>query len=227
MDQNNHLWIAKFPSINDSMDSGAWEMVVHDLAMRAGICMSDAILQKFSGNGHTFLTKRFDRTEGNKRIHFASAMTLLGCKDGDDYHSGISYLDIVGLILQHGDKNQINIDLEQLWRRIVFSICIKNTDDHLRNHGFILGRHGWRLSPAYDINPIPTGTGLTLNITEDDNSLNLELARDVAEFFRIEKERASEIVDHVKTVVNSWQQVASKHGISRREQDIMSNSFDF
>jgi serine/threonine-protein kinase HipA len=226
MDQDNHLWIAKFPSINDSIDTGAWEMVVHDLAIRSGIYMSDAMLQRYSGNRHTFLTKRFDRTTGNKRIHFASAMTLLGCKDGDDYHSGIGYLDIVGLIFQHGDKNQINNDLEQLWRRIVFSICVKNTDDHLRNHGFILGKQGWRLSPAFDINSIPTGTGLTLNISEDDNSLNLDLAREVAEYFRVEKKSASEIVDHVKSVVNSWRVVASKHGISRREQEIMSNAFD-
>ena len=226
LDQNNHLWIAKFPSIKDSIDVGCWEMVVHELAIKSGINMSDAMVQKFSGNQQTFLTKRFDRTDEKRRIHFASAMTLLGCKDGDDYHSGHSYLDIVGFVLQHGDKNHIDADLEELWRRIVFSICVKNTDDHLRNHGFLLGKNGWRLSPAYDVNAVPAGTGLTLNISDEDNSLDLNLAIYVADFFRVEKKQATKIINHVKGVVSSWRTIASKYGLSRGEQQLMAPAFE-
>lgn len=225
IDNNKHLWIAKFPSINDSVDIGGWEMVVHQLAVNAGIQMSDAVIQKISGKQYTFLTKRFDRTTDNKRTHFASAMTLLGLKDGDDQQTGISYLDIVGFIIQHGDKNFVNIDLEELWRRMVFSICVKNTDDHLRNHGFILGEYGWRLSPAYDINSVPTGTGLTLNISDNDNSLDLNLAFDVADFFRVEKSKSNEIVKKVAESVNNWKRVATKYGLSRNEQELMSAAF--
>ncbi|MDD4227360.1 MAG: HipA domain-containing protein [Mariniphaga sp.] len=132
-------------------------MVVHDLAVNSGINMPDATVQKFSGNQYTYISKRFDRQPGNKRIHFASAMTMLGCKDGDNYSIGLSYLDLAGFIMQSGDKNHVNADLHELWKRIVFNICVKNTDDHLRNHGFLLGKNGWKLSLAFDINPVPTG----------------------------------------------------------------------
>ncbi len=223
-DKNNHLWIAKFPSIKDDIDVGGWEKVVHELAINSGINMSESAIQKFSSNQYTFLTKRFDRTNGNNRIHFASAMTLLGRIDGDNFHSGISYLDIVGFILQNGDKDFVNADLQELWRRIVFSICVKNTDDHLRNHGFIFGAQGWRLSPAYDINPVPSGTGLTLNISDEDNSLDLGLALDVADYFRVDKTMAGRIIQNVKTAVSKWQSVASEFGLSRREQEFMSGA---
>ena len=226
VDDNNHLWIAKFPSINDSIDVGGWEMVTHELAVKSGINTSYSIVQKFSGNQYTFLTKRFDRTNGNGRIHFASAMTLLGFKDGDDYNQGISYLDIVAFILQHGDKSYVNHDLEELWKRIVFSICVKNTDDHLRNHGFVLGEYGWRLSPAYDINPVPTGTGLTLNISDNDNSLDLNLALDVADFFRVENSKAKEIISGIEKTISNWRKIAKQYGLSRNEQEIMSQAFN-
>lgn len=226
LDPDGHLWIAKFPSVNDSVDIGAWEMVVHELALKAKIRVPEAMLFNFSGKQNTFLSKRFDRTSENDRIHFASAMTLLGCKDGDDFHNGKSYLDLVGFIFQHGEKDHIQTDLEELWRRIVFNICVRNTDDHLRNHGFLLGKYGWRLAPAYDVNPVPTGTGLTLNISDEDNSLNLDLALDVADYFRVEKSRAAEIIRETKQVVESWRTVASKHGISRREQELMASAFE-
>jgi serine/threonine-protein kinase HipA len=225
IDQNKHLWIAKFPSINDAVDVGGWEMVVYELAVRSGISMSEAMIQKFSGNQYTFLTKRFDRIDENKRIHFASAMTLLGRKDGDDYQSGISYLDIAGFIFQHGDKNRVNADLEELWKRIVFSICVKNTDDHLRNHGFLLGEHGWKLSPAYDINPVPNGTGLTLNISDEDNSLSLELAKEIAEYFRIDGKKAKDITENITKTISGWKNIALKYGLSRKEQELMSVAF--
>jgi serine/threonine-protein kinase HipA len=226
LDKNNHLWIAKFPSRNDDVDVGGWEMVVHDLAVNSGINMPDAMVQKFSGNQYTYISKRFDRKPGNQRIHFASAMTMLGRKDGDNYNSGLSYLDITGFIMQSGDKNHVNADLHELWKRIVFNICVKNTDDHLRNHGFLLGKNGWRLSPAFDINPVPTGTGLTLNITDEDNSLDTELALEVAEFFRLETATAKETIKNIKKSVESWRKIATRYDLSKREQDLMSAAFE-
>ena len=226
MDNHNHLWIAKFPSINDNIDVGGWEKVVYELALKSGINMSESIVQKFSGNQNTFLTKRFDRTPDQGRIHFASAMTLLGRVDGDNYQSGVGYLDLLGFIMQNGDKDFIASDLEELWRRIVFSICVKNTDDHLRNHGFILGKKGWRLSPAYDINAVPTGTGLSLNISDEDNSLDLNLALEVAELFRLNTVKSKEIIRHVQYTVSKWRIVATNYGLSRREQELMSFAFE-
>lgn len=226
MDNNNHLWIAKFPSIRDDIDVGGWEKVVHELAVRSDIKMSESMIQKFSGNQFTFLTKRFDRTPNKERIHFASAMTLLGRVDGDNYQSGVSYLDLVGFIMQNGDKDFVASDLEELWRRIVFSICVKNTDDHLRNHGFILGENGWKLSPAYDVNAVPTGSGLSLNISDEDNSLDLNLALEVAEFFRLNSIEAKEIIKQVQKNVSKWKLIAANYGLSRREQELMSFAFE-
>ncbi|MGB4399455.1 MAG: HipA domain-containing protein, partial [Daejeonella sp.] len=169
-DQDDNLWIAKFPSSNDEVDIGAWEMVVHELATTSGVTVAPAMLQKYTGSHHTFLTKRFDRVNQTQRIHFASAMTLLGYRDGADHHEGVSYLDLAGIIQQRG--RNINENLKELWRRIVFNIMVKNTDDHLRNHGFLLYQDGWELSPAYDMNAVSAGAGLTLNISENDNSLS-------------------------------------------------------
>jgi len=226
LDKHNHLWIAKFPSQKDDVDVGGWEMVVHDLAVSSGIKMPDAIVQKFSGYQYTYISKRFDRQTGNQRIHFASAMTMLGRNDGDNYSDGLSYLDIAGFIMQFGDKNQVEADLQELWKRIVFNICVKNTDDHLRNHGFLLGKYGWKLSPAYDINPIPTGTGLTLNVTDEDNSLDTELALEVAEFFRLDTPKAKETINMIKKVIKDWHKIAARYGLSKREQDLMSAAFE-
>ena len=226
LDKKDHSWIAKFPSRNDDVDVGGWEMVVHDLALNSGINMPDGMVQKFSGNQYTYISKRFDRKPGNQRIHFASAMTMLGRKDGANYSSGLSYLDIAGFIIQSGDKNYVNADLHELWKRIVFNICVKNTDDHLRNHGFLLGKNGWRLSPAFDINPVPTGTGLTLNITDEDNSLDTELALEVAEFFRLEAATAKATIDNIKRNIKSWSKIATQYSLSKREQDLMSVAFE-
>ena len=173
---------SKFPSRNDEGNIGGWEMVTYELAIAAGIKMAESKAQKFSSSYYTFLTKRFDRTKNGERIHFASAMTMLGYTDGQDHEDGISYLELAEFISENGAN--VNEDLEELWRRIVFSICVTNTDDHLRNHGFILSEIGWLLSPAYDINPVETGTGLKLNISDNDNSLDIDLAMEVHEFFR-------------------------------------------
>ena len=223
IDNNSSLWIAKFPSKNDQSDIGGWEIVTYELAIAAGINMIESQAKKFSSNNHTFLTKRFDRTENGSRIHFASAMTLLGQIDGEDSSEGLSYLELAEFITLNGVK--INEDLEQLWRRIVFSICVSNTDDHLRNHGFILTSQGWVLSPAYDINPVETGNGLKLNITENDNALDLKLALEVCIYFRLSQKRAEEIIEEVKSSVKKWRKIASKYGISNAEQELKSRAF--
>jgi serine/threonine-protein kinase HipA len=223
LDNENRLWIAKFPSKNDQSDIGGWEIVTYELAIAAGLNMAEAMAKKFTSINHTFLTKRFDRTKDGERIHFASAMTLLGRIDGENFSEGVSYLELVDFITTKGAN--VNKDLEQLWRRIVFSICVSNTDDHLRNHGFILTPRGWILSPAYDINPVETGTGLKLNISENDNSLDLNLALEVCSYFRLKESRANEIIKEVKASVRSWREVAAKYGMSNVEQELKSRAF--
>ncbi|HEY3405390.1 MAG TPA: HipA domain-containing protein [Ohtaekwangia sp.] len=223
VDPDGHLWIAKFPSINDNRNIGAWEIIANILAERSGIRVAESRAQKFLGNNHTFLTKRFDRTSEGDRIHFASAMTMLGYTDGVDFHQGVSYLEIVGFLEQNGAD--VDHDLEELWRRIVFNICISNVDDHLRNHGFLLTPKGWILSPAFDMNPIETGTGLKLNISENDNALDLQLALSVCEYFRLKKSRAEEIIKEIRHEVNQWRHLANQYQIGRAEQESMSRAF--
>ncbi len=222
MDAHNNLWIAKFPSRNDDKDIAAWEMVTNQLAVNAGINVAEGKLLQFNNKYHTYLTKRFDRTAAGERIHFASAMTLLGHIDGEDA-SGASYLELMEFISRHGAA--VEKDLEELWRRIVFSICVKNTDDHLRNHGFLLTEKGWLLSPAYDINPNEYGKGLSLNITDADNSLDLNLAMEVAGYFRLSDDKASQIIEQVAAVVKDWRKVAADYKISNAEQERMSAAF--
>lgn len=223
LDEKGHLWIAKFPSGHDFRNVGAWEMAVSEMAQSCGIVMSECRAQRFSSHHHTFLTKRFDRNSEGKRIHFASAMTLLGYTDGASHTEGVSYLELAEWIMANCDDT--NRNLEQLWRRIVFNIAVSNCDDHLRNHGFVLTSKGWQLSPAYDINPDANGMGLKLNISENDNSLDFDLALSVAEYFALNRKRAEEILHEVALVVSGWQEVAMRYGISRQEQDAMSGAF--
>lgn len=223
LDTKGQLWIAKFPSKNDNRDIGAWEMVVHELALLAGLNVAESMTGTYYSKQHTFLTKRFDRNAKGERIHFASAMTLLGHTDGTNFQSGVSYLDLVEFISKNGAA--VGSDLEELWRRIVFYISVHNTDDHLRNHGFLLTESGWVLSPAYDINPVETGTGLSLNISEQDNALDLGLAREVAPYFRVSEKRANEIIDVVKKSINQWKALAEKYGISKSERNSMAKAF--
>jgi serine/threonine-protein kinase HipA len=228
-DEQHRLWIAKFPSRNDEDDIGAWERVVHDLAERAGLVVPEAQLRRFGssksgGHGHhTFLSRRFDRTDDAGRLHFASATTLLERVDGQGADDGVSYLELADLLIRLGSNT--SADLEQLWRRIVFSICVSNTDDHLRNHGFMVEPTGWALAPAYDMNPDPHGAGLKLNISETDNAQDIDLALSVASVFRVKKKCAQEIVSEVSTAVNQWRSVAASHGLSRVAQDRMRRAF--
>jgi serine/threonine-protein kinase HipA len=220
VDEGDHLWIAKFPSRYDDHDIAAWEYLVYKLALDAGIDMAESRIEKFNSHHHTFLTKRFDRTESS-RLHFTSAMTQLGYYDGD-YDA--SYLELAQFLTEQGSNTKL--DLEQLWRRIVFNIAVSNTDDHLRNHGFIYRSGGWVLSPAYDINLVTPSNGLHLNITDDNNSLDYDLAMEVIDFFQLGETEAEGIKEEVLSVVSSWESVAKDIGISRSEQQLMASAFN-
>ncbi len=224
VDPDGHLWIAKFPSVRDEHDVGAWEMVVHTLARGCGLQVPDSLVRRFANPHNTFLVKRFDRTGSGRRLHFASAMTLTGRQDGDDASTGASYLEIARVLIDHGA--QTDIDLQELWSRIVFNLMVSNTDDHLRNHGFILvpGK-GWRLSPAFDMNPVPHAQGLKLNISQADNALDLDLARAVAPYFRVSVRDADGIIGRCLTVVRQWRTIAAHVGVRAQEQDFMAAAF--
>ena len=148
VDEKEHLWIAKFPSRKDVYDMALWEHLCHMLAKEAGINVAETNLIPAGNDGyHALLSKRFDRTDDGKRIHFASAMTMTGLTDGDNHETGHGYLDIVDFII----KGCCDVDenLSELYRRVAFNICVGNSDDHFRNHGFLLTKKGWTLSPAY------------------------------------------------------------------------------
>ena len=223
LDEDDNLWIAKFPAKNDTIDKAAWEYLAYKLAIKAGINMSECKIQKITGNYNTFFTKRFDR-EKEERIHFASAMTVTGNTEETIKDKTVSYLELVDFIQDNG----INIEknLQQLWRRIIFNIAISNTDDHLRNHGFILTSKGWVLSPAYDLNPSIDKDGLALNIDVDNNALDYDLAKSVGEYFRLDEKQMNEIINEVLEVVSTWKDVANKIGISNKDQVLMDKAFN-
>jgi serine/threonine-protein kinase HipA len=223
VDKDGTLFIAKFPSRNDDYDMGAWEHVVLILAKAAGIDVADGYARKFSGKWSTFMVRRFDRTANKARIHFASAMTLLGKTDGDGAQSGVSYLDIAKVV-STGAKP--DVDLPQLWRRIAFNVCASNADDHLRNHGFLLTKAGWVLSPAYDMNPVAYAKGLNLNISEHSNALDLDLVIEVAPYFRVKtRDEAKRIALEIAKQVANWRRVAASVGLSKTDQDRMGSAF--
>ncbi|MHC1731058.1 MAG: type II toxin-antitoxin system HipA family toxin [Bacteroidales bacterium] len=224
LDKANTLWIAKFPGKSDTKDIGGWEMVANELARSAGINVAQSMVRNFSVSHHTFLTKRFDRTDTGERLHFASAMTMLGHKDGDSYREGASYLEIADFLASRGAG--IESDLQELWTRIAFSIMISNTDDHLRNHGFLMVDKGWILSPAFDINPDESGTGLSLNISLNDNALDLNLALEVIEFFRMDRDSGVKIIERLKESISRWRRVADRYKLPRSEQERMAKVFD-
>ena len=223
VDTMGQLWIAKFPSKNDENDTGAWEMVTHDLAKLCGLNVPDAKLEKFSKIGSTYLVKRFDRNE-KKRIHFASAMTLLGKNDGASAADGTSYLDMADFIKSNGARPKE--DLVELWKPIVFNMAVSNTDDHLRNHAFILTKKGWILSPLYDVNPVPYGDELSLNVDEYDNSIRIDLAVETAMRFGMTRADAEKFAGNMlKTVRENWQSLALKYGLSRGQIEEMRPAF--
>ena len=222
-DTNGELWIAKFPSKNDEFNTGAWEKVAHDLARLCSLNVPESKLETFSKLGSTFIVKRFDR-DGDKRIHFASAMTMLGKTDGASSSDGSSYLDIAGFIKASCASPKKS--LKELWMRIVFSMAISNTDDHLRNHGFILTKQGWELSPLYDVNPTPYGDELALNVNTDDNSISIDLAIESAHHFGLSEKEATELANNITTTVrDNWEKLATKYGLSRGAIEYMRPAF--
>ena len=224
LDAEGNLWIAKFPSRNDENDTGAWEKVTSDLARMCGLDVPESRLEKFSSLGSTFLVKRFDRN-GDKRIHFASAMTLLGKTDGASASDGTSYLDIATFIKSNGSDPKK--DLVELWKRIVFYMAVSNTDDHLKNHAFILTRNGWKLSPMYDVNPVPYGNELSLLVDDVDNAISVDLAIKTATKYGISVEEAKQAANKILAIVNNnWEQLALQYNLSRSQIENMRPAFD-
>ncbi|PKD43734.1 type II toxin-antitoxin system HipA family toxin [Rhodohalobacter barkolensis] len=223
LDENGELWIAKFPSRQDTTDMGAWEYVAWSLARSAGITVPEAKVEQITGKYHTFFSKRFDRT-GDERVHFASAMTMTG-----HFESGIrdqtpSYLELAEFIQFNGASP--DDDLHELWRRIVFNIAISNTDDHLRNHGFIITDEGWRLSPAYDMNPSIDKAGLALNIDLELNTLDYDIAKSVGVYFNLNKKEMDTIIEEVQERVSKWEEIATNIGIPLVQRRLMEAAFN-
>ena len=220
-DTDGCLYVAKFPSRNDDYDVSLWEHLSHLLAKKAGVNAAETNVISTGEKYHALLSKRFDRTTDGRRIHFASAMTLLGLTDGSDAQTGNGYLDIVDFILQNCCDVEDN--LRQLYRRVAFNIAIGNTDDHFRNHGFLLTPRGWTLSPAYDINPT-TNEYQSLLITSSTNKSDLSLLLDASEEYMIGKEEASKIIQEVTDAVKAWRRMAATLGIAKREMELFENT---
>jgi serine/threonine-protein kinase HipA len=222
IDKDGRLAIAKFPRHDDEIDTVVWESIALSLAAKSGIRVPDSRVETVA-NKPVMLLRRFDR-ENARRVPFLSAMSMLGARDNE----ARSYMEIVDALRQHGASP--GQDMHELWRRIVFSILISNTDDHLRNHGFLYaGQSGWRLSPAYDLNPVPTDIKpriLTTAINEDDGTASLDLALSVADYFGLEKVDAAAIVKEVGKAVSSWRDEAAKQGIRKVEVDRMASAFE-
>ena len=218
--EDGSLWIAKFPARDDDRDIGAWEMLAYQLAIQANIQMPQAKLFKLGSEHRTFAVKRFDRIEG-RRIHYASAMTMLKQETSDD----ASYLDIAQFIMTRGATGSIKEDLAQLFRRVVFNVAISNRDDHLRNHGFILHPGGWRLSPAFDLNPNIDKAEHALNLDIGDSRPDLDGVISTAQYYDLSPDQAAQIVDEVLCVTREWEGVAKKLSIPRGDIELMRAAF--
>lgn len=213
LNEKGRLTVAKFPSRKDDYDIALWEHFCHVMGKKAGINVAKTSVIS-EGKYHVLLSERFDRNKDNKRIHFASALTLLGLEDGDNASTGWGYTDIVDFILQHGSN--VENDLEELFRRVAFYIIVGNTDDHFRNHGFLLNDKGWELSPAYDINPtVSENQSLLINRSTSLSDLNILM--DSSEEYMLQKGRASEIIAEIKTAMTAWQNEARRLGIPQRD----------
>ncbi len=222
LDEMGNLCIAKFPSKKDDYDTGIWEHFSHLLAQKAGIQVAQTRVLDGLGKYHTLLSRRFDRTGDAKRIHFASSMSLLGLKDGDNAQSGFGYLDIVDFIIQ--GCCDVEKNLHELYRRVAFNICIGNSDDHFRNHGFLLTPKGWTLSPAYDMNPT-LNEHQSLLINESSNKADIRVLLDSCESYMINKEEAEIIIHDVQAAVSKWENLAIQLQIPIRERNIFKDRF--
>lgn len=199
-----------------------WEAVALSLARIAGITVPTWRLESVAKRP-VLLLRRFDRNKGT-RIPFLSAMSMLSAKDNEQR----SYMEFVDALRQYGASPKE--DMHMLWRRIVFSILISNTDDHLRNHGFLYGgQAGWRLSPAYDLNPVPVDIKprlLTTTIDLDSGAASLDLAFSVANYFDLSKIEAVDIAAEVGAAVSTWREAAANLGAKAQEIDRMSSAFE-
>lgn len=222
LDEEGRLCIAKFPSRNDDYDAGLWEHFSHLLALQAGIHVAETRLWGGLGKYHTLLSKRFDRTDEGRRIHFASCMSLLGLKDGDNAQGGYGYLDIVDFILQ--GCCDVETNLRELYRRVAFNICIGNSDDHFRNHGFLLTSKGWTLSPAYDMNPT-NNLYQSLLINAVSNKADIQVLLESCEDYMINRKVAQGIIKDVQAAVSNWEALAKQLQIPQREQAMFKDRF--
>lgn len=219
-----HLYLAKFPSINDDINVSRWEHFAHLMAKECGINVAETKVIKAGTGQDILLSKRFDRTEEKKRIHMASSLTVLGLTDGDGQRTGKGYLDIVDFIIS-GGGNHIETNLEELYKRVAFNICIGNTDDHFRNHSFLLGKEGWELSPAYDINPTNSMfQALLIDANSNDSSLNS--LYNAHEFYMLDETTARGIIKDVTRNMKYWENMAEDLGLPRREITHFTNRFE-
>ena len=217
----NNLYIAKFLSISDDIDKGKWEHFAHRMAAECGITVADTEIVETKDGDSILLSKRFDR-DGDRRIHMASSMSLLGVEDGTDGASGKGYLDIVEFIMNNCADVEEN--LEELYRRVAYSICIGNTDDHFRDHSFLLTDKGWTLSPAYDLNPSFERHHAIL-INEETDESDLDILLDSHESYMIDKKTAVSIVSDVVRSMRNWEKTARQCGLSRSEMKSFSDRF--
>ncbi len=224
VDTDKVLYIAKFPSRKDDYNTGLWEHFCHLLAKKAGINAASTQVISTSDKYHTLLSRRFDRTDDDKQIHFASAMTLLGLADGANASTGNGYLDMVDFILQH--CTEVNKNLQELYRRVAFNICIGNSDDHFRNHGFLLTAKGWTLSPAYDMNPT-LNEYQSLLISNSSNKADLTILLDAYEDYMLTRNVATKIITEVVTAVRDWKILATKLGIANSEMELFGSTFSY
>ena len=223
VDADHSIYVAKFPSLKDDYDAGLWEHFCHLLAKKAGINAAETKVIATNDKYHTLLSRRFDRTDDGRRIHFASAMTLLGLNDGDNATTGNGYLDIVDFILS-GCTN-VDANLRKLFRRVVFNICVGNSDDHFRNHGFLLTAKGWTLSPAYDMNPT-LNDHQSLLINSKTNKADLSILLDSCEEYMLTPEVAKDIINEVVVAVNGWRVLANRLGVAKREMSLFEGVFE-
>lgn len=221
-EKDGQLAIAKFPKKDDDYAAVEWEFVALELARQAGLNVPDFRLETIAGRG-VIILRRFDRN-GAARIPFLSAMSMIGAGDNEAH----SYLELMDALRQYGASP--DTDGSELWRRIVFSILISNTDDHLRNHGFLYdGQKGWRLSPVYDVNPVPAEVKdrvLTTAISEDDGTASLDLAFSVADRFGLKKKEAIAVAAQVGAAVANWREVAARARVKKSEIDRMASAFE-
>ena len=222
LDDSGNLCIAKFPSRKDDYDTGLWEHFSHLLARKAGIYAAQTKVLGGLGKYHTLLSKRFDRTDEGKRIHFASSMSLIGLRDGDNAQGGYGYLNIVDFILQ--SCCDVEKNLQELYRRVAFNICIGNSDDHFRNHGFLLTPRGWTLSPAYDMNPT-LNEYQSLLINESSNKADIRTLQESCESYMIKKKVAENIIRQVQAAVAGWENLAILLQIPAREVTMFKDRF--